>query len=179
MSKYPPVQIWCDGSVWPQQHGRGGWGAVLIYGEKMRISYGWVEQATNNVAEALAAVESLHLLTRPCRVHIFSDSQYVINGIDALRRHRMLQTNQDVWHRLVPLMREHYVTVSHVDGHETYLYNELADELAKLGSKHAQEGSFYVNQLAQDSEQAKLIQKVQRRIELRQRRKAAQAAGLA
>ncbi len=168
----PYVHIYSDGSADNVRHTPGGWGAVLIMGDRLRGVYGTHPAATNNYMEAYAAFKALTFLRAPCRVHLYTDSQYVVFGFRAVLRGRLLGTNTEVWKRVDTLLVEkgHIVTVQHVDGHSTTRYNELADELASWGSKNGQKGAFYAHEVEQASPEARLIEKVKRRIDLRKAR---------
>ncbi len=175
----PKVDIFSDGSVAKQNPGPGGWGAVLINGDRIRAAYGTCGVATNNYMEAYAVLMAIQLLRKPCRVHVHTDSNYVVHGLRALRYGRTLETNQAVWRSIRQAIKDHNVTVGHVDGHSTVLYNELADALASWGSKNRREGSFYVHELEETSTEADLVRKIQKRVQLRQARAEAGLAGMA
>lgn len=191
MAELPFVQIYSDGSTAPMypgdlpNPGRGGWGAVMVMGDRVRAIYGTLPFCSNNYAEGMAMVNALATLRKRCRVHVFTDSNYVANGfkrvIQAVHRDLpnsvLLDSNHEVWVSLRPLVEQHSVTLSHVAGHSTVEYNELADEIAKLGSQYQESGSFYLNQLEVGSPEDILVQKVSNRIahrkaKLAQKRKA-------
>lgn len=74
------VEIFTDGAC-SGNPGPGGYGAILRYGgHEKEISEGFAE-TTNNRMELLAAIEALKLLKEPCEVTLFTDSQYLVNGI--------------------------------------------------------------------------------------------------
>ncbi|HLP77330.1 MAG TPA: RNase H family protein, partial [Candidatus Paceibacterota bacterium] len=61
--------------------GIGGWAAVLRYGEKLKEVSGGEIATTNNRMELRAAIEALLALKEPCAVTLFTDSEYLRNGI--------------------------------------------------------------------------------------------------
>lgn len=74
------VEIWTDGGCKPNP-GPGGWGALLCCRGQERELSGGEAETTNNRMELTAAAEALEALTRPCRVVLHTDSEYVRNGI--------------------------------------------------------------------------------------------------
>ena len=74
------VLIYTDGAC-SGNPGPGGWGAILMYGEHMKELSGGDPQTTNNRMELIAVITALKSLKEPCNVMLYSDSQYVINGI--------------------------------------------------------------------------------------------------
>ena len=75
-----PVVIYSDGAC-SGNPGPGGWGAILIYGDKRKELSGGEPLTTNNRMELRAATEALDALKRSCTVDLHTDSQYVRNGI--------------------------------------------------------------------------------------------------
>jgi ribonuclease HI len=139
-----PVVIYSDGAC-SGNPGPGGWGAILIYGDKRRELSGGEPMTTNNRMELRAATEAFDALTRPCVVEIHTDSQYVRNGIMQWI-HRWKTNgwrtsakepvkNEDLWRRLDEATKRHKVTWYWVKGHAGHDENERADELARAGMK--------------------------------------------
>lgn len=138
----PEVTIYTDGGADPNP-GTGGWAAILIdraSGKAKEIS-GGEPRATNNRMELTAAIRALESLKRPCRVHLFTDSQYLRKGITewlpgwiarGWRRKEGELQNEDLWRRLAELIGLHEVHWDWVRGHAGNKWNERADELATL-----------------------------------------------
>ena len=74
------IDIYSDGAC-KGNPGRGGWGALLVMGEREKEIFGGELDTTNNRMELKAVIEALNLLTRPCEVVVHTDSQYVQKGI--------------------------------------------------------------------------------------------------
>ena len=74
------VEIFTDGAC-SGNPGRGGWGAILRYGGKEKELSGGETNTTNNRMELTAVIKSLETLKRPCTVDLYTDSQYVKNGV--------------------------------------------------------------------------------------------------
>lgn len=142
MSELKHVTVYCDGACSPNP-GVGGWGAVLIYGPHKKQLNGKVEVATNNQMELLAAIESLKALTQPCDVTIYTDSQYVKNGIMSWiagwkrngwkTANKQPVKNQELWIELDRLKSIHDVQFRWVKGHNGHPLNEEVDQLAVRG----------------------------------------------
>ena len=141
------VTIFTDGSC-RGNPGPGGWGAILISGDKEREIWGGVPATTNNRMELTAAIEALSALKRPCRVELHTDSQYVKNGITEwlrLWKARGWRTyskgavkNEDLWRRLDEAAGRHQIDWRWVKGHAGHPLNERADALARRGMEEAE-----------------------------------------
>jgi len=132
------VIIYTDGGCDPNP-GVGGWAAVLLHGKTTKELSGGEDKTTNNRMELTAAIRALEALKKPCRVEIYTDSQYVQRGITewiagwkrkGWRRGRGAVKNVDLWQALDALVGEHQVTWKWVRGHAGNYYNEVCDELA-------------------------------------------------
>ena len=128
----------CSGNPGP-----GGWGAILQSGGKTRELKGGELATTNNRMELMAAIQALEALTRPCRVELHTDSQYVQKGIHEWIhgwKRRGWRTadnkpvkNDDLWRRLDTARDRHQVDWRWVKGHAGHELNERADALARQG----------------------------------------------
>ena len=129
------VEIYTDGAC-RGNPGPGGWGAVLVYGNREKELSGGEENTTNNRMELTAAIEALSALKEPCEVTLTSDSTYLVNAIRegwlAAWRDRAFRKvkNPDLWMKLDPLLLKHEVTFVWVKGHDGHPYNERCDRLA-------------------------------------------------
>ena len=136
------VEIFTDGACSPNP-GPGGWGAILRYGRHTREMHGGDPATTNNRMEMTAAIRGLESLTRPSVVHLFTDSQYLRQGITrwlaAWERNGWVTTdkkpvkNADLWRQLDAAARKHQVEWFWVKGHAGHPENERADALARQG----------------------------------------------
>ena len=75
------VDIYTDGAC-RGNPGKGGWGAILIYGKHIKEMSGGERQTTNNRMELMAAIEALSILKEPCDVTLTSDSKYLVDAIE-------------------------------------------------------------------------------------------------
>jgi ribonuclease HI len=141
MNDLAPVEvtIYTDGAC-RGNPGPGGWGAVLTSRGVERELWGGETHTTNNRMELMAAIGALETLTRPCRVALFTDSQYLRNGIrewlaawkarDWRTADRKPVKNRDLWERLEAAVARHQVDWHWVRGHTGDDGNEHADRLA-------------------------------------------------
>lgn len=136
------VEIFTDGAC-KGNPGVGGWGALLRYGGRSRELFGGEARTTNNRMELTAVIRSLEALTRPCKVMLHTDSQYVQKGItewihDWKRRgwrtaDKKPVKNAELWKRLDELAARHEIEWVWVRGHAGHEGNERADALANRG----------------------------------------------
>ena len=133
------VQLYTDGAC-RGNPGRGGWGAILVYGKYEKEMSGGERETTNNRMELLAAISGLEALKEPCLVTLYSDSKYVVDAflegwVDSWRAHGWKRgkdelKNPDLWQRLFDLTQRHEVKFVWVKGHDGHPYNERCDRLA-------------------------------------------------
>jgi ribonuclease HI len=138
----PQVLIYTDGAC-SGNPGPGGWGAILIWGEKVKELCGGEPATTNNRMELMAAIQALEGLNKPCRVELHTDSRYVMDGISQWIsgwKARGWKTaakapvkNEDLWRRLDAARLRHEVDWRWVKGHAGHELNERADALARKG----------------------------------------------
>ena len=139
-----PVSIFCDGSCLGNP-GPGGWAALLrattsagAVHEKLVV--GGEADTTNNRMELLAAIEGLRLLTRPCAVDLYTDSNYVVQGMKAWihgwkkngwKASGKPVKNQELWAHLDAAAAAHQVRFHWVKGHAGHAENEKVDAAAR------------------------------------------------
>lgn len=139
MNALPQVEIYTDGSCSPNP-GPGGWAALLRYQDIERELSGCEVETTNNRMELTAAVQALQSLKKPCRIVIYTDSEYLRRGITEWlpgwrkrnwRRKTGTLANIDLWQALDVLLKDHEIEWRWVRGHAGNKYNERVDLLAK------------------------------------------------
>ena len=138
----PKVLIYTDGAC-KGNPGPGGWGAWLRSGDHSRELWGGEAATTNNRMELTAVIEALSALKQHCRVDLFTDSEYVRNGITTWIQgwkargwktaDRKPVKNTDLWLKLDELAAVHDVRWHWVRGHTGDEGNERADALANRG----------------------------------------------
>ena len=134
------VDIYTDGAC-RGNPGKGGWGAILVYGTKTKEMSGGERNTTNNRMELTGAIEALSILKEPCEVTLTSDSKYMIDSITKgwaaswkakgwKKADKSPALNPDLWERLLALLEVHKVDFVWVRGHNGHPYNERCDKLA-------------------------------------------------
>ena len=134
------VTLYTDGAC-SGNPGKGGWGAVLIYKEYKKEMSGGEVETTNNRMELTAAIEGLSALKEPCRVKLYSDSKYLIDGITkgwarSWREKGWKKSdgkpalNVELWEKVLELDEYHEIEYIWVKGHAGNPYNERCDRLA-------------------------------------------------
>ncbi|WP_196259570.1 ribonuclease HI [Pelagibacterium limicola] len=128
----------CSGNPGP-----GGWGAVLQHNGHIKELKGGAAETTNNKMELTAAIEALTALKRPCKVELYTDSQYVKNGISSWMfgwkkngwrtADKKPVKNTELWQALDEVAKRHDITWHWVKGHAGDELNERADRLANEG----------------------------------------------
>jgi ribonuclease HI len=139
MSPLKKVTIYTDGAC-EGNPGPGGWAAVLLYGQHVKELSGPSPATTNNRMELQACIEALQALKSRCYVDLWTDSQYVKNGITEWitgwkakgwrTANKKPVKNVDLWKLLDEAVNAHEVHWHWVKGHAGNHYNERCDELA-------------------------------------------------
>ncbi len=121
--------------------GAGGWAAILEYSGKRKEFSGGELATTNNRMELQAAIEALSMLKEACEVELFTDSEYMREGITTwihgwkARGWKKKIKNKDLWQALDAATVKHQITWRWVRGHAGVADNERCDVLANRGSK--------------------------------------------
>ena len=131
------VDVYTDGAC-RGNPGRGGWGAILVYGRFEKEMSGGERETTNNRMELTAAIEGLCALKEPCSVTLYSDSKYLVSAYEEGWVYNWERENfrggkvknPDLWRRMLELTSYHSVKFIWVRGHAGHEYNERCDKLA-------------------------------------------------
>ena len=133
------VDIFTDGAC-KGNPGPGGWGVLLRMGAHEKELSGGDAETTNNRMEMTAAIRALEALREPCKVRLYTDSTYVIDGITKWihgwkkkgwkNAAKKPVVNDDLWRELDALRGKHDVTWHWVKGHSGHAENERVDRLA-------------------------------------------------
>jgi ribonuclease HI len=136
------VTIYTDGAC-KGNPGPGGWGALLIKGDAEKELFGGEPQTTNNRMELTAVIRALDALKRPCEIELYTDSQYVRQGIMTWIHNwkkngwktadRKPVKNADLWKTLDAFAARHKINWHWVKGHAENAGNLRADALANRG----------------------------------------------
>jgi len=162
------VELYSDGSG--RDSGPGGYGVILRYGESEKELSGFESSSTSQRMELTAAIRGLEALKSPKRVHVYSDSQYLVRGMNEWLqgwiRSGRLETadalrNQDLWQQLAALAARHEVAWKWVRGHDGHYFNERCDRLAKRaveeGTRAAEERALAAAASRQAEDKAKRV----------------------
>ena len=132
----------CSGNPGP-----GGWGTVIIDGTNITKLSGGEKQTTNNRMELSAAINALDAVVkntgwRNRHVEVYSDSQYVKNGITSWIKNwkkngwktaaKKPVLNQDLWIALDNLYNQLDIEWKWVKGHAGVEYNEICYQLCRM-----------------------------------------------
>lgn len=139
------VIIYTDGAC-SGNPGKGGWGAILMYGDVKKEISGNHPNTTNNQMELTAPIEALKLLKRPCEVQVYSDSAYLVNAFTNGWIYNWKKNgwktadkkevkNKELWLEIDRLMQIHKIEWIKVKGHADNVYNNRCDELAVAAIK--------------------------------------------
>ncbi|NRB10447.1 MAG: ribonuclease HI [Rickettsiaceae bacterium] len=141
-NKQSYIEIYTDGAC-ASNPGPGGWGVLLICGNKKKEIFGYSLATTNNQMELQAAIEALKILKKTCKIKLYTDSQYVKKGITEWVHNWQKNNwrksdnkpikNADLWQSLLELTMKHEVKWHWVKAHDTNAGNIIADSLAVKG----------------------------------------------
>ena len=134
------VSLYTDGAC-SGNPGPGGWGVILEYMGREKELSGGEENTTNNRMELTAVIRGLEQLKEPCIVELYSDSKYVIDGLEKgwaegwkkrgwIKSDKKPALNPELWDRLLELVHIHDVRYHWVKGHADNPKNNRCDELA-------------------------------------------------
>ena len=138
--RIPEIFIYADGAC-SGNPGPGGYGAILKDGSDVKEISGCERQTTNNRMEMRAVIEALRLINQGSRIHVFTDSNYLVQGMKKwvwgwtrrnwLTAQKKPVLNRDLWETLLELCRPHQVEWEWIKGHDGHTENERCDELAR------------------------------------------------
>lgn len=140
------VEVFTDGAC-KGNPGPGGWGVLLRYNGQEKTLKGAEAQTTNNRMELMAAIQALQTLTRPCLVNLYTDSQYVRQGMMGWivkwkktgwkNAKKEPVKNVDLWQQLDLLAAKHTISWHWVKGHSGHPDNDRVDALANQAIEEA------------------------------------------
>lgn len=141
----PEIEIYTDGAC-SGNPGAGGWGVILRCGTTEKELSGGEKETTNNRMELTAVIEALKALKKECRITLYTDSRYVMDGINQWmpnwKSNGWRTTNKkspvkniDLWQQLDTLVSQHQIKWVWVKGHNGHPENERVDTLARNQAK--------------------------------------------
>ncbi len=142
------VKIFTDGACCGNP-GPGGYGAILKYGQEIKEISGCESETTNNRMEMMAVIEALGQIKRPCKIRVFTDSNYVVKGMTEwiqgwikrnwLNAQKQPVKNRDLWEDLLRLSAAHKIQWQWIKGHSGHPENERCDQIARDAIKNCLE----------------------------------------
>ena len=130
----------CSGNPGP-----GGWGVTIKIEDKTFEIFGGEDNTTNNRMELVAAIKALEYLDESHKITLYTDSNYVKDGITKWifnwkknnwkTSSKKTVKNSDLWIQLDEIQSKREVKWNWIKGHAGNLGNERADELARMGIK--------------------------------------------
>jgi ribonuclease HI len=133
------VIVYTDGSCEPNP-GPGGWAAIILEDGRETILKGSANKSTNNRMEITAALEALRKIDPQKRVLVYTDSQYLKNGVESWlkdwkarnwKRKGGVLMNLDLWKEMSVEIDNRKIAWKWVRGHVGNPYNERADRIAR------------------------------------------------
>jgi len=140
------IKIYCDGACSGNQNKNniGGWGALLIFNEKIKKINGGEKNTTNQRMELTACIKALEAIkSTKYPIEIYTDSAYLYNCIQQKWYEKWEQNgwknskklpieNKDLWEKLLNLIKKYNPTFIKVKGHSGDKFNDEADKLANI-----------------------------------------------
>jgi len=156
MSETHPLMIYTDGAS-RGNPGPGGYGVLLMWGEKRKELSAGYRLTTNNRMELLAVIKALEALTkRNIPLTIYTDSQYVVNSVEKKWLDGWIKNdfkggkkNKDLWLQYHQLSKHFSIRFQWVKGHANNPFNNRCDELATAAAdgKHLLVDEGYENEI--------------------------------
>jgi ribonuclease HI len=143
------VTIVCDGSSLGNGRGETRAAAVAVLGFKghWKAVGEYLGNATNQQAEIAAATIGLKQLKEPCRVHVLSDSRYVVETMLGNFRKK---TNLEWWNKLERAASKHEIKWEWTKGHAGHEIQEIADKAARQIAGSGRVDKAYLDEVVVD-----------------------------
>ena len=136
------IIVYTDGAC-SGNPGPGGWGALVINGDERTELHGGDKNTTNNQMELTAVIKALEFVGEAKNIDLWTDSQYVKNGITEWivswkkngwkNSQKKAVKNKELWIKLDELNESKSISWNWVKGHNGHVENERVDELARQG----------------------------------------------
>lgn len=172
MNEIPKIELYSDGGAEPNP-GKGGYGCILCWNGQKKEFFQGFKMTTNNRMELMGVIKGLEQLKTKSEVQVYSDSKYVIDGIELgwarkwkannwYRNKHEKAINADLWDRLLTLIDFHQVRFNWIRGHNGHPENERCDLLATqaLNLDNLEEDHGYSHQVIEKSTTAETNHKI-------------------
>lgn len=132
------ITLYVDGAC-RGNPGLGGWGAYIVTEQAEHKLYGGEAQTTNNRMELTAAIEGILFCPTDAKLVIWTDSNYVKQGITEWihgwkKKNWKDVKNPDLWQKLDAVCQGREIEWNWIKGHAGHAGNEMADQLANVGA---------------------------------------------
>lgn len=138
------IEIYTDGSCLGNP-GPGGWGAILKFNDSEKVIHGAEKDTTNNRMELKAALEAIKSVKEPCEIDLYTDSNYLRQGITEWMQNwkkngwktasRKPVKNVDLWQAIDDVIQSHKIDWHWVKAHNGHTENERVDKIAREAIK--------------------------------------------
>ena len=139
------LKIYTDGAC-SGNPGKGGWAAIILDDKTIQFTIsGSAENTTNNRMELTAPIMALKKIKKKSEITIYTDSQYVKNGITEWIKKWKINNwrnsnkkpvkNKDLWIKLDNSCQKHKINWKWVKAHAGNKFNDLVDKIAVLKTK--------------------------------------------
>lgn len=145
------VEVYTDGAC-SGNPGPGGWGATIKLEEETVEIYGGENNTTNNRMELIAAIKALEFLNESHKIILYTDSNYVKDGITKWifnwkknnwkTSSKKPVKNKELWERLDELNLSKNINWSWVKAHNVDEFNNQVDILARKAAENLTDSSF-------------------------------------
>jgi len=142
------IHLYTDGSCLGNP-GPGGWAALLRYKNTEKMFSGGQLDTTNNQMELQAVISGLKALTKPCKIDLYTDSKYVLDGytkwMDGWKSRGWKKSdkkpvlNKELWIELDKQGQQHLIHWHWIKGHSGHDENERVDQLARIEAEKIKE----------------------------------------
>lgn len=137
------ITLYVDGAC-RGNPGLGGWGAYIVTEQAEHKLYGGEAQTTNNRMELTAAIEGILFCPTDAKLIIWTDSNYVKQGITEWihgwkKKNWKDVKNPDLWQKLDAVCQGREIEWNWIKGHAGHAGNEMADQLANVGADQVSE----------------------------------------
>lgn len=148
MADLPLIKLYSDGGASPNP-GKGAFGIIMTYKDQRKEFSQGFKKTTNNRMELRGVIAGLSLLKKKSLVHVYTDSKYVVDGIEKgwakkwrakgwMRNKTDKAINPDLWERLLDLIETHEVKLHWIKGHNGHPENERCDALVGIARRSKQ-----------------------------------------
>ena len=145
------IEVYTDGSCLGNP-GNGGWAFLVNIKGVISSRSGFSTDTTNNQMELTAAIKAIEYLVNHKEIHIYTDSNYVKNGITSWITNWKKNNwktasknpvkNKDLWERLDKLNYLKKIEWKWVKAHDTNKLNNEVDLLARQSAESLTESAF-------------------------------------